>query len=155
MDTFGKECVHKRKYLYEYKDEVGITPLAMVDNLALISKCGLDSVLINGYINQKTNIKKLQFGVDKCHKMHIGQKDHLCPELFIDNWEVKPISSVSTSVMDMEGVFCGYSRVESTDKEKYLGDIISHNGSNVQNIASRNKVSNVYYQGVQSITFIN
>jgi hypothetical protein len=60
--------------LYEYKDVVGIPPLAMVDGLALISKCGLDSVLINGYINQKTNIKKLQFGVDKCHKMHIGQQ---------------------------------------------------------------------------------
>ena len=97
----------------------------------------LDTVLINGFINQKTHMKKLQFGADKCHKMHIGQKDHLCPELFIDNWEVKPINSFSTSVMDMEYVFCGSSRVESSDKEKYLGDIISHNGSNVKNIASR------------------
>jgi hypothetical protein len=39
--------------------------------------------------------------------------------------------------MDMEDVFCGSSRVESSEKEKYLGDIISHNGSNVKNIASR------------------
>ena len=74
VDTFGKECVHKRKYLYEYKDEVGIPPLAMVDDLALISKCGLDSVLINGYINQKTNIKKLQFGVDSATKCILGKR---------------------------------------------------------------------------------
>ena len=74
VDTFGKECVHKRKYLYEYKDEVGIPPLAMVDDLALMSKCGLDSVLINGYINQQTNIKKLQFGLDSATKYILGKR---------------------------------------------------------------------------------
>ena len=137
VDTFGKECVHKSKYLYEYKDEVGIPPLAMVDDLALISKCGLNSVLINGYINQKTNMKKLQFDVDKCHKMHIGQKNHLCPDLYIDNWEVKPVDSIATSVMEMEDVLCGTSRVESSEDEKYLGDIISHSGSNTKNIIAR------------------
>ena len=137
VDTFGKECVHKNKYLYEYKGVVGIPPLAMVDDLALVSKCGLDTVLLNGFINQKTNMKKLQFGVDKCHKMHVGQKKHLCPEVYIDNWEVKPKDDIVTNVMDLEDVNCGTWRMESSESEKYLGDIISHTGTNTKNIVAR------------------
>ena len=62
IDTFGKECLEQQKYLYSYKGLVGIPPLAMVDDLACISTCGLETVQMNGYINAKTNIKKLQFG---------------------------------------------------------------------------------------------
>ena len=65
VDTFGKECINKNKYLYKYKETVGIPPLSMVDDLVLISTCGLNSVLMNGFINCKTNIKKLQFGIEK------------------------------------------------------------------------------------------
>ena len=42
VDTFGKECIQQRKYLYQYKEIVGIPPLAMVDELVLISNCGLE-----------------------------------------------------------------------------------------------------------------
>ena len=65
------------KFLYTYKDTVGVPPLAMVDDMLLISNCGLNSVLVNGFINSKTNFKKLQYGVDKCHKMHVGSDSHL------------------------------------------------------------------------------
>ena len=65
IDTFGKECLDQKKYLYSYKGLVGIPPLAMVDDLACISTCGLETVQMNGYINAKTNIKKLQFGERK------------------------------------------------------------------------------------------
>ena len=64
-DTFGKECMEQEKYLYPYKGLVGIPPLAMVDDLACVSTCGLETVQLNGYINAKTNIKKLQFGERK------------------------------------------------------------------------------------------
>ena len=36
VDTFGKECVQKEKYLYKYKEVVGVPPLSMVDDLVLI-----------------------------------------------------------------------------------------------------------------------
>ena len=62
VDTFGKECLNEEKYLYSYKGLVGIPPLSMVDDLACISTCGLETVQMNGFINAKTNIKKLQFG---------------------------------------------------------------------------------------------
>ena len=74
VDTFGKECIEEGKCLYNYKNEVGVPPLAMVDDLLFISSCGLPSVEMNAYINTKTNLKKLQFGVTKCHKMHVGPR---------------------------------------------------------------------------------
>ena len=37
VDTFGKECCEKDKLLYYYKGEVGVPPLAMVDDLVCIS----------------------------------------------------------------------------------------------------------------------
>ena len=88
VDTFGKECIQKSKYLYLYKESVDIPTLSMVDDLLLISTCGLNSVLINGFINSKTNQKKLQYGVEKCHRMHIGAREHLCPNFHIDSWEI-------------------------------------------------------------------
>ena len=78
-----------KKNLYYYKGKVGIPPLAMMDDLNCASKCGIKSVLMNAFINAKTNMKKLQFDVEN---------------------------------------------------ERYLGDILSINGSNKNNIlARRNK----------------
>ena len=63
----------------------------MVDDLACVSTCGLETVQLNGYINAKTNIKKLQFGEKKCHKMDIGRKSQVCPDLYIDSWKVETL----------------------------------------------------------------
>ena len=37
----------------------------------------------------KTNSKKLQFGVSKCAKIHIGKycEEFKCQNLSVDNWE--------------------------------------------------------------------
>ena len=96
VDSFGKECLVKNKLLYQYKGSVGVPPLAMVDDLVCISKCGIKSVLMNAFINAKTNLKKLQFGVSKCHKMHIGAKKSYCPDLKVDDWEVKLVEDCET-----------------------------------------------------------
>ena len=137
VDTFGKECMEKNKFLYQYKESVGIPPLSMVDDLVLTSRCGIESVLMNGFINCKTNQKKLQYGVDKCHRMHVGPKNHLCPDLFIDSWEVKSVDVLDTGVTGLVDSFTGSSLVESSDSEKYLGDIICKDGSNKKNIEAR------------------
>ena len=79
VDSFGKECLQKGNLLYQYKGEVGLPPLAMVYDLVCISECGINSVLMNSYINTKTNIKKLQFGISKCHAC--GCKENKLPKL--------------------------------------------------------------------------
>ena len=137
VDTFGKQCLQKNKLLYQYKGKVGIPPLAMVDDLVLISNCGVGSVLMNGFINCKTNTKKLQFGVEKCHKMHIGGNKNVCPDLWIDGWELKPVDSLSSGVSSQVDSFVGSSGVENSNSEKYLGDIIRNDGRNKSNIEAR------------------
>ena len=66
VDTFGKECLEQGKYNYIYKGEVEIPPLGMIDDLLCVSECGPSSSMVNGFINCKTNSKKLMFGVEKC-----------------------------------------------------------------------------------------
>ena len=81
MDSFGKECLENNTHLYVYKGKVGVTPLAMIDDLVCPAVFGLDSVLMNSFINAKTNTKKLQFGVKKGHQLHVGRKNPTCPRL--------------------------------------------------------------------------
>ena len=134
VDTIGKECLQRGEYLYSYKG-VEVPPLAMVDDLACISTCGVDTVKTNSYINTKTNLKKLQFGQDKCHKMHIGKEKIYCPELYIDTWKMELRTKFETKVE--EDVFDGEFEMEESDEEKYLGDLITSNGLNKKNIAAR------------------
>ena len=74
VDTFGKECLSDEKHLYQYRGCVGVPPLAMVDDLLSVTECGVESVKANGFLNDKTNIKKLQFGGDKCKKLNIDKR---------------------------------------------------------------------------------
>ena len=73
VDTIGRECLKEGKYTYSYRGEVDIPPLSMMDDLLCVSECGHRSYMVNAYINHKTNSKKLQFGSDKCIKMHVGR----------------------------------------------------------------------------------
>ena len=77
----------ENKHTYKYKDEVDIPPLGMLDDLICVSECGIQTSMMNSYINVKTNSKKLQFGVEKCKKIHVGKTcdDFKCQKLSVDN----------------------------------------------------------------------
>ena len=137
VDTFGKECCEKDKLLYYYKGEVGVPPLAMVDDLVCISTCGVNSVKMNAFIQTKTNIKKLQFGLKKCHKMHVGVKKEYCPNLELDDWKVKNVKDVNTGENELVDEYVGLSKLEESSMEKYLGDLVANDGSNTKNILAR------------------
>ena len=130
VDSIGKECLVEKKHLYQYKGSVGIPPLGMVDDLVCISSCGLPTTLMNAFLNAKTSIKKLQFGVDKCHKIHIGKNDIKCPELFIDNWKLVKKDNLKTGYENLEEVLGDEAPMEKVSFDKYLGDLISEDGSN-------------------------
>ena len=137
VDKFGKECLDEQKHLYSYKRMVGIPPLAMVDDLFLMAGCGLPSALLNAFINAKTNTKKLQFGADKCHKLHVGRKSDLCPDLFIDQWKMVETEQIETGITSHEEVPDEVHLMETKEDDKYLGDIIMNNGKNTKNIKAR------------------
>ena len=111
MDKIGKACVETGENLYRYKRLVNIMPLAMVDDLLAMAKCGLDSTNVNIEINTKIEMKKLNFhtpderGKSKCHTLHIGKKSEICPKLKVHGYDMEVIKS-----------------------DKYLGDIISRDG---------------------------
>ena len=138
VDTYGKECLAEEIHLYSYKEEVQVPPLAMVDDLLIVSKCGYKAVMANAYINTKSNLKKLQFGTDKCHKMHVGRmQEEICPDLFVDGWRLNDVKDVETKAEYGEDEEIGLVKMEEVENEKYLGDIISQDGKNMKNILAR------------------
>ena len=56
--------------------------------LGSISECRHRSAMMNKYISFKTNSNKLQFGGEKCKKLHVGKgpKDFRCQDLTVDKW---------------------------------------------------------------------
>ena len=73
LDGIGKECLESNKYTYKYKGIVEIPPLIMLDDLITISECGVKTTMVNSYVKFQTSAKKLQFGNNKCKKIHIGK----------------------------------------------------------------------------------
>ena len=92
----------------------------MVDDLLVLSKCGIESLALNTYINTRIELKKLNFhvpdehGHTKCHKMHIGLKNNTCPELRVHG-----------------------TKMEDVIDNEYLGDVIMQNGKNTKNVKKR------------------
>ena len=50
---------------------------SLVNNNLAVSHCGRESVAIYAYLNQKTDIERLQYSPD------VGRNYGVCPELFI------------------------------------------------------------------------
>ena len=119
IDKIGK-FAFENGHLYKYKNIASIVPLAMVDDLLAISKCGIQSIEVNTMINTMIELKKLQFHVPepnkvgKCHFMHIGHPDSTCPG------------------MKIHGV-----KADKVSETTYLGDIIQADGKNSSNIKNR------------------
>ena len=78
VDTLGKKIRDRGIPTYLYKNTVRVLPLAMVDDINAISRCGLDSVSLNTFVNTQIELKKLRFhvpdkdGKSKRPKMNIG-----------------------------------------------------------------------------------
>ena len=136
VDSFGKECQEEEKYLFYYRDSIGIPSLAMIDDLVCISDCGLESVKLNAFINAKSNSKKFQFGTEKCHKLHFGRKN-LCPDLYLDTWKIQESLEVNTGKKVYNDKADVESKIKTSEEEKYLGDVITNDGKNTKNIAAR------------------
>ena len=120
IDTLGKQCEETGEHVYMYKDKVEVMPLAMVDDLVGVARCGFESVSLNCYINTQIELKKLSFhtpdasGKSKCNVMHIGRDHGICPQLQVHGEDMKSVTHAT-----------------------YLGDIIMSNASNELNIQAR------------------
>ena len=117
VDTLGKRCYDRGIYFYLYKHMVSVLPLAMVDDILGISVCGNRSIAINMFINTHMEMKRLKFhtpdttGKSKCHKLHVGKINSIYSELRVHG-----------------------SPMECVQSDTYLGDVISSDSSNTENI---------------------
>ena len=150
IDTVGKYCRDEGKHLYKYKNTVNIPPLAYVDDLNGIAKCGKDSIDLNLVINARIELKKLRFhvpetnGKNKCMKMHMGKARNSCPSLKVHGSVMPDVTEVT-----------------------YLGDIICNDGKNAKNVKNRvgkgtgivshimNIINTVSYSSIFKLYYVN
>ena len=120
VDTLGKKCKDRGEHYYTYKNAARVFPLAFVDDLNGIAKCGFESLSLNAFLTTQIELKRLRFhvadknGKSKCHKMHVGKRNDFCPTLKVHG-----------------------SIIQEVTEDTYLGDILSCDGKNTKNISER------------------
>ena len=115
IDSIGKEALeNKHDILYDYKNSVKIPPLSFIDDILTVSNCEVKSVKINAVIQAKVEGMQLELGHGKCYQMHVGKVKNTCCDLSIHGKEMK-----------------------KTEREKYLGNILTSNAKLEENILSR------------------
>ena len=75
VDTFGKS-VERAGIGYLYKNVLPISMLGLVDDVVGVTEAGYKAQQLNVILNAKTAEKGLQFGIDKCKSMIIGNQEN-------------------------------------------------------------------------------
>ena len=109
----------------------------MVDDELSINNCGLDSALSTAQLNAQSNLKKLQYNEQKCVKMHVGAKKTLCCDSFIDTWKTVSNVKEALSVHDFIDIESDMHCMQQVSEWKYLGDILSSDSKQDENIKER------------------
>ena len=91
--------------------------LVKIDDLEVVSKCGTEALISNSIVTTKVEMKKLEFNVTKCKKIHIGRDCLKCCDLLVHE-----------------------EKMEISDAEKYLGDIVMKEMNNIKNIKNKEAV---------------
>ena len=138
-DNFGKDSLKPEMEPYKYKGFVPIPILTMVDDILAISYPGYHSQRMNAFLNAKTAIKKLQFGPKKCHVIYIGKNipEYKKMDLHVDGWKMEEVTDKITGATYSNEVFDGEHFMGESKEEKYLGQIVSSDGTNTKNIKYR------------------
>ena len=84
-----------------------------------------------------TNVKTLQFGADKCVKMHVGADKKICPENLIDTWKLEGSNDKVSSINDLVDKESHKHCMKTVDSWTYLGDVLESSGKNDKNIQNR------------------
>ena len=110
-----------------------------MDDLLCVSECGYKTKTVNAFLAFKTDSKKLQYGAQKCKKLHVGKEiqQFKCQPLKIDNWQEIEVVDKETGLEEIEDFLNDEVEMEEKSDEKYLGDLISVDGRNIKNIKSR------------------
>ena len=102
LNQLCKNVLNEEEIMYKYRGVVAVPPLEMIDDIITAVECGPKSVKLNAMVNAFIESKKLALSVEKCAKVHLGNKSstNTCPEHKVHSESMK-----------------------NSDKEKYLGDL--------------------------------
>ena len=128
IDKLGKISYNNPELLYKYKGEVDVPILGMVDDVLTVSKCSSKTVELNATVNSFMENNKLKLAQNKCKKIHVGKKSDNCPSIKVHE-----------------------ENMENSNKEKYLGDQISHTGLLQETIDSRIEKAWSYYSEIRAL----
>ena len=139
VDGIGKRSLDPLLEPYKYRGIVPIPILGMVDDELSISEPGYKTARLNAFLNATTSTKKLQYGPEKCFVMHVGKSipEYKKPELYVDGWRLQEVTNTMTGQISVKEIFEGEQGMSQKQHEKYLGQIISSDGSNLLNIKYR------------------
>ena len=136
------------------KNEVEIPALGMVDDILKIAEGGYKTARMNSFKTAKIALKKLKLGPNKCFVLHT-EKEHnnfRNIELYVDGWKLRDVKDVETDSTFREDIMEGDMEVSHMDSEKYVGQIISSDDKNTQNIETiRNKGIGLKNQVIQML----
>ena len=65
IDSLGKKCRDRGEHIYLYKSIASILPLAFVDDLNAITKCGHEAVSMNTFLTTQIELKKNQISCEQ------------------------------------------------------------------------------------------
>ena len=101
-----KSC-HEENSVHQFRG-TGDEEMLLTAVFILLSKS--DLIMLRGPTSSRSSeMKKLEYGVKKCHKMHIGPKTIVCEDIKVHN-------EIGSKV----------------EMDKYVGDIISKDGTNLE-----------------------
>ena len=107
MEKLAQIMYKNPKLIYKYKGKVETPCLGMVDDILCLQKCSDATVNVNTVVNAFIEGKKLKFSNKKCSRIHV-QKKKLKTEPECLKIKVHEES------------------MRNSNKEKYLGDVISN-----------------------------
>ena len=141
VEKIGKS-VEEAGIGYQYKNELPISMLGLVDDVVGVTEAGFKAQQLNVILNVKTSEKGLQYGISKCKSMIIGKEENcISSELLVDNWNQEYIEDVRTGEYKLVERYSGEVPIGRASEYKYLGFIISAKGDNMANINSIRKKS--------------
>ena len=110
----------------------------MIDDIVGVSENVVNSIQLNAFINVKTAQKKLQFGHNKCNTLTIAHKNVNYVKLnhVIDYWSERHDNN-DHLIVNFEGKL----DMNEVSLHKYLGFVITSDGSNITNIEAKQKMA--------------
>ena len=139
VDKISKDC---KIPPYKYKNAVNIPKMGFVDDILDVTKCGVETSVMNEYTVESMNKRKLQLSKDKCVRLHVknkktrkDNKSEDCKSVYIDEWEETKEKKGSKIVL--KDTHKGKVKIKTVDSHLYLGDLVKSDGSNRDNILAK------------------